>query len=295
VEIVLITFLCSISVIWADDVDVNLNSKNGTTGFVIRNNNTTPDSLLKVKSNGDVGLKPGQFINYMYGTPNNYGSGGYGFWDDNGTLKYKNRNGAWAAFGYVDNDVNNPYGYGSGTYTYGQMYYDHGAPDVNLAYPNKPTISLPKQSTGYTNLFPMTTIPSGTPYGSVANGDVHIDDASGNPVTTGQPILFHITGAGVYRVSASIAVYGDATNSFEIEVFKQTGGPVSWSTGTHDIESLSTAVYVTTAHYASGAFSGIVTTTGNDYLALMGRSIDSSETTHTQKVICINFNVERIK
>jgi len=55
-------------------------------------NDTTPDHSLDV--NGNIGLSNSNYINWG----DTDGDLGYGFWDDAGTLKFKNNSGSWATF-----------------------------------------------------------------------------------------------------------------------------------------------------------------------------------------------------
>jgi len=285
--LVLLLSFCFLNIVWADDVDVNLNSNNGTTGFVIRNNLSTPDSLLKVKSNGDIGLKTGRFINY--GTT--YGTAGYGFRDSGGVMQYKNSGGTWAPFGYVDNDVTTPYGFGSGTYSYGQISYNHG----NYG-DTQPLVTVGTQS-AYESMLPASLYADTTPTSSnyVNGSDISIISLSSKPA------YFYINTTGTYRISASVALKGTTNVSIEVEVFRRnqstiTGIPsrTDWRTGTDDLEALSTALSVTNTSYDSGSVNGIHQLNANDYVALCARLVSGSST-NDHKVICINFNVERIK
>lgn len=316
----MIVLLCFAGVIWADDVDVNLNSKNGSTGFVVKNNNTTPDSLLKVKSNGDIGLKTGNYLNYG----STYGNAGYGFRDNIGTLEYKNSGGAWLPFGrYSSNGYINfgtptgstgygirdnsgtvefknsagswsaittapttPYGFGSGTYSFGQIAYNHGNYGTT-----QPSVEIGAAAAYETMLPAILGSGGGTPWETIANGDVSIAEISGKPA------YLKINATGLYRISATVAIKGTANTSIEVEIFRQNSISVpatnSWITLTHDLEAISTALSVTNGQYDAGSITGMYELSANDYIALCSRVLSGSA--NTQKVICINLNVERIK
>lgn len=263
----------------ADDVEVNLNGTTTANAFTVKDNASTPNTLLKVGGDGNVKLQSGKYINF--GTTE--GSSGYGFRDNAGVLEYKNSAGVWTPWVAP---VANPYGFGSGTYTYAQIAYNHG----NYS-DTQPSVAI-GSSTAYETMMPVTLgSGGGTPWETTTSGDAEI------AYIGVMPAYIKINTAGTYRVSATCAIKGTANTSIEVEIFRQNSESVppktSWLTLTHDIESLSTALSVTNNEYDSGSISGFMTCAANDYIALCSRVLSGSS--NTQKVINLNLNVERVK
>ncbi len=261
----------------ADDVEVNLNGTSGSNAFTVKNNASTPDSLLKVFGNGNVKLQSGKYLNF--GTKE--GSSSYGFRDNSGTMEYKNSGGSWTPW------VTSPYGFSSSAYSYGEISYNHG--DYTTT---QPSFAVGTIGGSYKSIFPcILGSGGGTPYESKASGSVEVVN------TSNRPTYLKITQTGTYRISANVAVQGTANSSIEVEVFRQNSGSVpalnSWVTLTHDLESLSTALSTTNNQYDAGSVTGIYDLNANDYIALMTRVVNGSVA--DQKIICVNLNVQRIK
>lgn len=289
-------FLTSLMLL-ADDIDVNLSTDTSPNGFSVKD--SSGDTKLKVRADGKVGVgttNPNHKLDVngnigvsaggYYNVGSTDGSSGYGIRDNTGVMEYRNSSGSWTPIGYVDNDVTSPYGFGSGTYSYGQISYNHGNYTTT-----QPSVEIGADS-AYETMLPATLgAGGGTPWETVESGDVSIANINSKPA------YLKINAAGLYRISASIAIKGTSNTSIEVEVFRQNSGSIpattSWVTGTHDLEALSTAISVTNTQYDAGSVNGVYQLNANDYLALCSRVVSGS--TSTQKVICINFNVERIK
>ena len=265
----------------AADVEVNLDGTTAGHAFTVKNNNATPDTLLKVGGAGNVRVKTGSYLNYG-STVSSEGSAGYGFRDNGGILEYKNSSGSWTPWTTAPTT---PYGFGSGTYSYGQIAYNHGNYGTT-----QPTVEIGADS-AYETMLPAICATGSTPWETIANGDVSIAEISGKPA------YLKINAAGTYRICATVAIQGTSNTSIEVEIFRQNSGSIpatnSWITNTHDLESLSTALSVTNNQYDSGSVSGIMTCAANDYIALCSRVVSGSSS--TQKVINLNLNVERIR
>ncbi len=275
--ILVLTFLAALTA--ADDVEVNLNGTTTANAFTVKDNASTPNTLLKVGGDGNVKLQSGKYINF--GTTE--GISGYGFRDNAGVLEYKNSAGVWTPWVAP---VSSPYGFGSGTYTYAQISYNHGNYGTT-----QPSVEI-GSSTAYETMLPVTLGGGGgTPWETTASGDAEI------AFIGGKPAYIKINTAGTYRVSATCAIQGTSNTSIEVEIFRQNSASIpltnSWTTFTHDIESLSTALSVTNTQYDSGSVSGFMNCAANDYIALCSRVVSGSSS--TQKVINLNLNVERVK
>ncbi len=295
--IFLLALICYANLNWADDVDVNLNTNDGTTGFSVKNNTTpTPATVLRAKSDGKVGVgttDPNHKldVNGNVGISNNGyvnvgatdGSTGYGFRDNSGSMEYKNTGGSWTPF---NNGVSSPYGFSSSTYSFAQIAYNHGNYGTT-----QPSVEI-GADTAYETMLPVTLgTGGGTPWELIESGDVTV------AYVNAKPAYLKINATGLYHISGSVSIKGTANTSIEVEVFRQNSGSIplttSWITGTHDLEALSTALSVTNGQYDAGSVNGFYQLNANDYLALCSRVVNGS--TNTQKVICINFNVERVK
>ncbi len=262
-----------------DDVEVNLDGTTSSNAFTVKDNATTPNTLLKVGGDGNVKLQSGKYLNYGA----TEGATGYGFRDNGGVLEYKNSGGVWTPW------VASPYGFASSAYSYGEIAYNHGNYGTT-----QPTVSI-GSSTAYASMFPCTLGGGGgTPYETKASGSVQVIN---DPGGSSRPAYLKITETGTYRISANVALQGTSNTSIEVEVFRQNSGSVpslgSWVTFTHDLESLSTALSVTNTQYDAGAVTGIYDLNANDYIALMSRVVSGSSS--NQKVICLNLNIQRIK
>ncbi len=283
--------------LWADDVDVNLSTDTSPNGFSVKD--SSGSTKLKVRADGNVGVGTtapnhkldvngniGVSAGGYYNVGSTDGTSGYGFRDNSGVMEYKNSGGAWTGLGYIDNDVTSPYGFSSGTYSYAQIAYNHGNYGNTM-----PSVEIGADA-AYETMLPVTLgSGGGTPWETIESGDVSVVNLSSKPA------YLKINAAGLYRISASVAIKGTSNTSIEVEVFRQNSGSIpatnSWVTLTHDLEALSTAISVTTNQYDAGSVNGVYQLAANDYLALCSRVVSGS--TSTQKVICINFNVERIK
>ena len=281
-NLILLALALIISVsIFAADVEVNLNGNTADKTFEVKDNASPTNTLFKVDGTGNVNLKANSHLNFS----STAGSSGYGFRDNSGTLEYKNSGGSWNPWVVAPT---NPYSYASSAYSYGEISYNHGNYGTT-----QPTVTI-GSATAYTSMLPCTLgSGGGTPYITVANGDVQVINA---PSTT-LPAYLKINAAGTYKISASVAIKSNNSSSVEVEIFRQNLASVptlaSWATGTHDIESMSTAFMNTNNELASGSVSGILDCAANDYIALCSRVLSGNSNTH--QVICINLNIQRIK
>jgi hypothetical protein len=283
--------------LYADDIDVKLTGTDAAHGFSVFDNASTPLNLFRVRSDGkigigtatpnfkldvrgNVGISASGYLNF--GTTE--GSGGYGFRDNSGVMEYKNTSGTWTAIPVMPTVPTTPYQFS--TYSFGQIAYNHGnygttQPSVNIG-----------SSAAYATMFPVVLGGGGgTPWEIIESGDVSI------AYLDSKPAYLKIAATGTYRISASVAIQGTSNSTIEVEVFRQnsTGIPAvgSWITLTHDLEALSTTINVTNNLYEAGSITGFYQLNSNDYIALCARVLSGSA--NTQKVICVNLNVERIK
>ena len=88
---VMVIFFVTSVLIASDDVEVNLNGTSSSNAFTVKDNASTPNTLLKVGGDGNLKLLGSKYINF--GTTE--GSSGYGFRDNSGVLEYKNSSGVW--------------------------------------------------------------------------------------------------------------------------------------------------------------------------------------------------------
>lgn len=280
--ILLLTFLLAVSMLFADDVEVNLDGNTSAHVFSVKDNAAA--TLMKVTGDGNVAITgSSKYLNFN----STQGATGYGFRDNAGTLEYKNSGGSWTPW---TTPVTSPYGFPSSAYSYGQIVYNHGNYTTT-----QPTVLI-GDATAYGTMLP-ADLNGGTPYYTVANGDVSIAYVDRGAGDGSLPAYIKINTAGTYRISATIALQGTSNTSIEAEIFRQNSvgvpTPASWITNTHDVEELSCAWSVTNNQYDSGTVSGILDCSANDYIALCSRVISGSAS--SQKVICVNLNVERIK
>jgi len=285
--LLVLSFLLSAILFATSDVEVNLDGITTSHAFTVKNNQATPDTLLKVGGDGNVRVKTGSYLNYGSAAAAE-GSAGYGFRDNGGILEYKNSAGSWTPWVVAPTT---PYGFGTDKYSYGQIAYYHGSYGANQTL-----VPVGVTGTGvYGSMFPCDIV-SGTPYESSSNGDVSILNIDRGAGDGSLPAYIKIGVAGTYRVTVTTAIQGTNNESIEVEVFKQnsTGIPVitSWTSPTHDIEALSTVVSATNNQYSAGTITGIISFSANDVLAVCARVVDNSPS--SQKVVCINFNVQRI-
>lgn len=270
--LLLLAVVFTVSIFAVDDVEVNLDGTTATDVFSVKN--STPENLLKVDGTGNLNVKPGSYMNYGETT----GSTGYGFRDNSGVLEYKNSAGVWTPW-------TNSYGDGVGTFSYGQIAYNHG--DYLTTQPSV----TPGPSTGYLSLLPASIGTLGVNFDVIQSGNVYVE------YLNDKPAYLRIAAPGYYRISANIALLGTNNSSLEVEIFRQNSATIpavsSWITGTHDLESLSTAISNTNGQYDAGAMSGIVYLSTNDYIALCARVMSGAAV--SQKIISVNLNVERVK
>ncbi len=294
--VVLGLLIMSIGILFADDIDVKLSGTGTANGFSVFDNATTPVNLFRVRSDGkigigtstpnfkldvrgNIGIPASGYLNFN----TTEGSGGYGFRDNAGILEYKNSGGTWTPWTAVPA---NPYGFGSSTYSFGQIAYNHGNYGTT-----QPSVEIGADAAYETMMPAILGTGGGTPWELIESGDVSV------AWLEGKPAYLKINAPGFYRVSATVAIKGTANTSIEVEIFRQNSvgipAKTSWITLTHDLEALSTALSVTNTQYDAGSINGIYELNANDYLALCSRVMSGSA--NTQKVISINLNVERIK
>jgi len=264
-----------------DDVVVNLDGSTSEHNFKVKDNSSPQNNLFQVSGDGNVLIGPSKYLNFG----STAGTNGYGFRDNAGTMEYKNSGGSWTTW---TTPVNSPYDFPSSAYSYGEISYNHGPYNADQT-----TVTIGVTGDNYASILPCTVkAPSYTPspYSSISTNGVSVINN-----TSGLPIYLKINDPGTYRVSASFSIQGINSASYEIEVFHKVSSeiPTSWVTGVDDIESLSTVFDVTQGKYASGSVTGIFTFSANDYIALCGRKLGGNG--QTEKVICINLNVQRIK
>jgi len=278
---ILLVFLVLIPLMAVDDVVVNLDGSTSEHNFKVKDNSSPQNNLFQVSGDGNVLIGPSKYLNFG----STAGTNGYGFRDNAGTMEYKNSGGSWTTW---TTPVNSPYGFPSSVYSYGEISYNHG--EYN---DNQTTVTIGVSGSNYASILPCTvhSVPPDTPspYSSISTNGVSVI------YTSGLPTYLKINDPGTYRVSASVSVQGINGASYEIEVFHKVSSdtPTSWVTNQDDIESLSTVFDVTNGKYASGSVTGIFTFSTNDYIALCGRKLGGNS--QTEKVLCINLNVQRIK
>jgi hypothetical protein len=281
--ILLLTFLLAVSMLFADDVEVNLDGNTSAHVFSVKDNAAA--TLMKVTGDGNVAITgSSKYLNFN----STQGATGYGFRDNAGTLEYKNSGGSWTPW---TTPVTSPYGFPSSAYSYGQIAWNHG----NYS-DTQPTTQVGNTSNTYYPLLPGTLgAGGGTPWITIANGDISVATIGGLPA------YLKINAAGTYKITASIAIKGGGNQAVEVEVFRQNSGTVpaigSWITnptpGYHDIESMSSVFETTTGKYVSSSVTGVLDCVANDYIAFLGRNLVGAS--QTCPIYCINLTAERIK